>query len=270
MRRVFSALLTTTALSLAGSAMVIDAAAQPPAPSSPNAAVPVAPPEGQTRGVAVLGLAGARDDAFALARAVYASRLRPQGLDEIRARVLAGDPPPPNATRSLIELAEVRAATKGEDAASRRLLAGIGKQVGAAAVLVVSRTEGEAPPADDAGATNADASAVGTRVTARLFLVDAGEFDAARYEPDGTDAPWRATVASLEQRFPKEVASVAGPTHPATQPVPPKESEGKPFYSSPWFWGALGAAVVVGGAFYLASRDTDSGTIHLQMRSPPR
>lgn len=256
-------------LALSMGALALDVAAQPP-----PAPAPVAAPEGQTRGVAVVGLAGARDDAFALARAVYGSRLRPHALDEIRARVLAGDPPPPNATRSLVELAEVRAATKGDDAASRRLLSGLGKQVGASALLVVSRTESDADAGvDPDGGVEAGASA-GTRVLARLFLVDAGEFDAARYEPDGSEAPWRATVVSLEQRFPKENGPLPGagapPPNPATQPVPAKDGEGKPFYSSPWFWGALGAALVVGGAFYFASRDTDSGTIHLQMRPPPR
>lgn len=253
-------------VALALAVPALDVAAQPPPAPAPVAA------DAQARGIAVVGLAGARDEAFALARAVYGSRLRPRDLDEIRARVLAGDPPPPNATRALVELAEVRAATKGEDAASRRLLTGIGKQVGASALLVVSKTQSEGAGDADAGADSAEAGAPsGTRLLARLFLVDAGEFDAARYEPDGSEAPWRATIVSLEQRFPKENGPLPTATaNPATQPVPAKESEGKPFYSSPWFWGALGAALVVGGAFYLASRDTDSGTIHLQMRPPPR
>jgi hypothetical protein len=54
--------------------------------------------------------------------------------------------------------------------------------------------------------------------------------------------------------------------------APPKlSSEGKdnkPFYASPWLWGAIGAAVLIGGFFYFASQDTSSDPIHLQMRVP--
>jgi hypothetical protein len=258
------------------------ALAQPPAAPAP---APVAQPLG--RGVAVVATNGARDEAFALARAVYASRLRPPSLDEVRARVLAGDPPPANATRALVELAEVRAAARGDDAASRQLLAGLGKQVGAAALLVVF-VEPAAPPAEgDAGATAAgpdggaateadaaapsSAPAPSSRVVARLFLVDSADFDAARYEPDGRHGAegWRATVASLEQRFPQREAAPAAATSPPPVTVRTEEKhESKPFYASPWFWGALGAAVLVGGAFYFASRDNESDTIHLQMRAP--
>src|SRR6476646_9839670 len=93
------------------------------------------PPPPPAQGVAVVGL-GARDEAFTLARAVYAGRLRPAALDEQRARVLAGDAAPPSASKELRELGELRAAVTGEDAASRKLLASIAQQLGAEALLV--------------------------------------------------------------------------------------------------------------------------------------
>jgi hypothetical protein len=40
------------------------------------------------------------------------------------------------------------------------------------------------------------------------------------------------------------------------------------FYESGWFWGALGAAALVGGAIYLATQDTSSPTIHLEVQVP--
>jgi hypothetical protein len=40
------------------------------------------------------------------------------------------------------------------------------------------------------------------------------------------------------------------------------------FYESGWFWGALGAAALIGGAIYLATQDTGSQTIHLQVQVP--
>ena len=185
-----------------------------PGPAS-STATPPATPSGQ--GIAVLAIGPARDEAFALARAVYGSRLRPTSLDEVRARVLAGAPPPPNASRELRELAEVRAGITTEDAAARRLLTGLAQQVGAQALLVVKVDRGAAlPSTEDAGAdaaADAGNAAPATTVVARLFLTDSGDFDAARYAPDpGLEgaAAWRSTVTSLEARFPP-TSRVVGP-----------------------------------------------------------
>lgn len=226
----------------------------------------------------------ARDEAFALARAIYGSRLRPTTLDEVRARVLAGDPPPSNAMRDLKDLAEIRAGLTGaDDAASRRLLAGLAKQVGAEALLVVKAERAPAPigpaPADspDSGASAASPAAPGNAeaapmVVARLFLADSAELDAARYSPEQGlrgAAAWKATVASLEARFPSGSRTISAPAA-ATKAVTtkPEEEKSSPFYASAWFWGALGAAALIGGAFYFASQDTTTAPIHLQMRVP--
>ena len=234
------------------------------------------------QGFAVLATNGARDEAFALARALYGSRLRPTALDEVRARVLAGDPPPANASRELRELAELRAGVRGEDAASRRLLAGIAQQVGAQGLLVVhietvvpTATEETAPSggadadAGGAAASPAPAPPVPTkRVVARLVLADTGEVDAAQYSPD-SEGGWKGTIAALEGRFPP-VARANAPAG-ATTAAPalkPDEEKSRPFYASGWFWGALGAAALLAGAFYLGTRDTSSDSIHLEMRVP--
>jgi hypothetical protein len=278
--------------------------------SSPTAAAGAARP---AQGLAVLAIGDdTKDDAFALARAVYASRaarsdqtssLRPLQLDEVRARVLAGGPLPANASRELRELSELRSAIRGNDAATRRLLLGIAQQLNVEGLLVVGSTppasadvrEPNKPttpavPAEPAGpraAAPTDAAETATTperprrvVVARLFLVegragaaggDQADFDAAHYEadPEATGpAAWAKTVTSLEGRFPPVSRRVV--TTPATSSdvsAHPAEKS-RPFYSSGWFWGALGGAALLAGAFLVASRDTGSDSIHLRMRVP--
>jgi hypothetical protein len=123
---------------------------------------------------------------------------------------------------------------------------------------------------------------------ARVFLTDAGEFDAAMYAPDASSDPaappsWASAVRSLERAFPPPPAAPPSPppavapkaTAPAlaVQPVPhaepgDKSRHGRPFYESPWFWGALGVAAAAGVASYLLTRDNGSSTIHLHMQVP--
>ena len=245
-------------MSLATSAFAQDAPPVPLPTSAPPSASYQAPPPmivpaKQTQGVAVLGTAGTRDEAFTLGRAVYASKLRPASLDDAHAKILAGDPAKDDATKELKELAELRAGISGEDAASKRLLAGIAKDLSVDAILFLTK---DAPKESDAGAT---------APVAHLFLTESGEIDAARYLPEpGVEGAlaWRATVASLERRFAREAAPAL-----ATKPTPPPV-ESAPFYKSGWFWGAVGAAALAGGAFYLLSRDTSTDSIHLQMNVP--
>lgn len=277
---------------LAALASTGTAAAQPeptPTPASAPAPTPIptmgvsTAPKAAAQGVAVLASGATRDDAFALARAVYGSSLRPRALDELRARILGGDPAPVTASKELRELAELRASIVGDDAASRRLLTSIAQQLGVQGILVVSRARATEQPAEPAPAADADA---GTSVpsapapapaptsppaVARLFLAETGDFDAARYEPDPAGGPnaWRGTVTSLSGRFPPPPVPAA--TAQLRGPPPKLSSEGKdnkPFYTSPWLWGAIGAAALIGGFFYFASQDTSSDPIHLQMRVP--
>ncbi|MBX3225044.1 MAG: hypothetical protein KF795_31290 [Labilithrix sp.] len=284
LRRASLLLLVLAALATAG---IADAQ---PGASAQDAAPVTALPAKAAQGVAVVGTGALRDEAFTLARTVYGSSLRPRRLDELRARILAGDPAPPSAAKELRELAELRAGVTGEDAASRRLLASIAEQLGVQALLVVSRAPVETPspatPADesarDAGAPAVEAPAdtapgpadagappvaAAPRVQAQLFLADSGEFDAARYEPDALG--WRGTVTSLSRRFPPPPAAKAtAQLYGAPPKLPSEGKESQPFYRSPWVWGAVGAAVLLGGFFFFASQDTSDDPIHLQMRVP--
>jgi hypothetical protein len=242
-----------------GAAPFIAHAAEPTPPlvSDATASRPKAAP----RGVVVVALDGGTDAAWALAREVYARPyLQPFGVDDARARALAGEVPAADAPQDVQELAQLRAGVKGDDAASRQLLAAIAVRVGARAVVVVGMD--------------------GAKASARVFVADTGAFDAARYAPD--DSPllsWHGTVQSLERSYGATLAPVgsapatsasAAPSAalregPRIENAPPAP---KKFYESAWFWGAIGGALFAGGAVFFATRDNSSGTIHLQMQAP--
>lgn len=250
MTRLFAVLLLLALLVIAG-----DVDAQPP----------------PRQGIAVLGMGASKDEAYTLARAVYGSSLRPRNLDEIRARVLAGDPPPSLSSKEVRELSELRASIKDDDAVSKRVLASVARDLNVNALLVVKVETTQPAADDDAGA---EAGAPTRSTSARLFLAETGDFDAARYGPeaglDGT-AAWKPTVASLERRFPgapAPSASAQTPEKPAPTMRPDEVATSKPFYASAWFWGAIGGAVLIGGVFFVASQDTSDDPIHLQMRVP--
>ncbi len=216
--------------------------------STPSAAV--APPQAEARpqGFAVLAPSAARGSAWSLAQEVYLSpRLRPR-LDEAQARVFAGDPPPAGA-RGLGELAETREAILDDGVASRRLLASLSREYLLEGLFVVLPGEAERP-------------VVKVFVASKTGL---GQFESFELRAAAGAAPWSEARAALERIVPKPEAPVA-----ATVPAParPAPAEGKAFYQSPWFWGAAGAAAVLGGAFFLATRDTSSDSIHLQMQVP--
>jgi hypothetical protein len=238
----------------------------PPAPSASAPSPPVPAPTPATPadsrvGLAVVALAGAADAAWPLARSVYDDpSLRPSSLDEPHARVLCGAPPPAAAAAELRDLADTVAAVHSDDAPSRALLDAIARQFGVRALVVV---------ASDAG-----------HATARLYLAETGAFDAAAYAPDeppaGPAPSWSGTTRSLDRLF---GASPAPSTPPqaslsapalATREAPRREkpAPSRPFYESGWFWGALGAAAVLGGAAYLATRDSSPSTIHLEVQVP--
>jgi hypothetical protein len=256
----------------------LEARADVPAASVSDAGTPAA----SANGVAVLARAGAEDAAWALAKEVYARpSLRPTSLDEARARVMVGSSAASDAPQSIKDLADERAGVRGEDGASRVLLRTIASQLGVRALVVVEPG--------------------GTSPSARVFVAESGDFDAARYEAEsplpiadagapadagaattasdgGAVAPtpppppprWTRTVASLDRTY-----GIGGPeTHApalATAPVPPLRPappESHPFYTSPWFWGAVGAAAFGAVAVYFATRDNSTDTIHLDLQAP--
>jgi hypothetical protein len=230
---------------------------------------------------------GAEDAAWALAKEVYArASLRPAVLDETRARVLVGAAAPAGAAAPVKDLADERAGVRGDDGASRALLRTIATQLDVRALVVVEAGPG-AP-------------------WAHVFVVESGAFDAARYAPDAVPmaaaslapspadaadagapdaqagasdggmvaaaplAPrpvrWSGTAASLERAY--GAASAPPLATSAVPPLPPAAQESHPFYTSPWFWGAVGAAAFGGLAVYFATRDTSADTIHLELQVP--
>ena len=206
-------------------------------------------PQHKPRGLVVVATDGATDVAWPLARAVYANEiLRPPAIDDAHARVLAGEP----ATDELAELAELRAGVKGDDAASRQVLAALADKLHVAGVVVVF---------------------AGTPPSARLFDVETKAFDAARYAPEKDD--WRGAVKSLERWYLPPTTQPAAaaplvtvvPKEPDTQPAKPKEKS-KAFYESPWFWVAIGGALLIGGGVLIATNIQTSDTLHMQVKLP--
>lgn len=207
------------------------------------------------QGLAVVAFPGATEAAWPLARAVYAEpALRPTGMDDPTARVLCGEVAPGGSAAPLVDLAAAVAALQGEDAPSRILLAEIARRAAVRALITVRVADGHA--------------------FARVFLPDVGSFDAATFSPDaGPQLAWTGAVASLARAYP--VRTPEPPPQPL-RPAPPLATRetpqnapavaSRPFYESAWFWGALGAAVLVGGGVYLAARDTSPSAIHLELQ----
>lgn len=216
------------------------------APASSSTAEPAS----QEQGLLVVAAEGAEDDAFGLARALYGTPgLRP-AVAEDDGRALLGDvgADPGQGTADggagLRELAELRRGARGDDAATRLVLGTLARRFRAAAVVLVTTSPR----------------------LARVYRPGDGAFDGARYEPDANAAsPWAATVRSLERAY------GAPPANVRATPRPPTEGRGgdRPFYASAWFWSAVGAAALGGAALYLATRDNDPETIHLQVRVRP-
>ena len=221
------------------------------------------------QGLAVIALEGAGEAAWPLAKAIYARpTLRPPSLDEARARILAGDPLPPQAPAALHDLAETRVAVHGDDAPSRQLLLSIAQGLHVRGLVVVGSERVEGPVVTMGTAVN---GAPAAQPFARVFLVETGSMDAARYYPDDEGASWAGAVRSLERSY--GVSLPPQPPGPLTT-APPKlkaeeTSASHPFYSSPWFWGALGAAAVGATAVYFATQNNGTnGTIHLSAQVP--
>jgi hypothetical protein len=259
MRAFVSRALVVGALLAPGAAL-----AEPPGPAPSAAPAPAPVPRAQGRGLAVLAVG----DGSVVARALYGKpALRPAEVDEAHARVLAGESPPAGAAKYLTDLAETRSAIHGDDAPSRQLLASIATQFHLRGIVVVM-------PATD------------TPPQARVFVAESGAFDAARYAPDlapdlgdagaKAEADWSGAAASLDRAYaislaPAPTPSAASAPSLATHPLPEnkeKDATSRPFYASPWFWGAVGAAALGATALYFATRDNSPSQIHLQLQVP--
>jgi hypothetical protein len=214
--------------------------------------------DAQHGAVVVAASAGAADAAKPLARAIYAdAALRPP-VDDATARVLAGDAAPQGAAGKIGELAELRASIEAErsDAARRRLLAAIGADVGAVAVIAVERT--------DAG------------VVARILHVTAAAYDGVALVATPAGAPevpsftWPTTAAATVRAAIAPAGSAApAPTRPKS---PPADRGSGSWLRSPWFWGPLVGVAAVGLTVLVLAETSDddpNGTVHATGRLLP-
>ncbi len=258
MRALFVAVATAAVcvVAIPGASYAQPAATAPSGESGPA-------PRAPSRGLAVLAVGDGSAVAWPLARALYAKPgVRPAEVDEAHARVLAGEPPLAGASKDLMDLAETRAAIHGEDAPSRQLLSSIATTFHLRGIVVVM-------PATDASPLP----------QARVFVAEGASFDAARYAPEASDAgepDWSGAIVSLDRTYGISIASTPAP---AAKPAPDlathalpagneKDATSRPFYASPWFWGAIGAAALGATALYFATRDNTPSTIHLQLQVP--
>jgi len=197
---------------------------------------PSPPPARLPRGAVVVAASDAPIDAtWSLALSVYRiASLRPRGLDDATARVLAGEAPGKQTSARHRELATLRASLKPGTVVTRRLLGVIASEVGVSGVVLV-HGDGRQP-------------------RARLYLVKRRGFHDAVLSPhpDQSGPPsWDRAVswlASLTRRPPR----------------PTRETNDGSVLSSPWFWGALVAAAGVVAIGFASSRDDEPATIHLR------
>jgi hypothetical protein len=220
------------------------------------------------RGAIVVALGqGTTAAAKPLAREVYRDEALRPALDDTTARVLTGDPPPEGAPQNLRDLADIRSTLppSPEDAAGRRLLASLGAEQKAEIVIAVSM--------------------VGERTVARVLRVDSARYEPielgptvertetgeARFSWPGVTTTLRKLVTPPPAPAPPK-ATASGPIAPRkVEPTPPPKAPERAWYASPWFWGPVGAVVVVGAAILIASQVTanDPSTVHLTGRVAP-
>ncbi len=200
---------------------------------------------------AVVATSGASDAAWPLALSVYTSpRLRSRDVDDSRARVLAGEPPV-DRSEDLRDLADLRAAVRGDDAGSRQVLTVLAERLHLDAVIVVF---------------------VGPPVTARVFSASTHKFDGVRYEPDSWSTPaspsWDSALESMLRGLTVVSATGTASTTDVAEKVVVPSKKSKAFYESPWFWVAVGVATLAGGGVLIATTVQTSDAIHLQMHLP--
>ncbi len=222
------------------------------APAQVRAAEPATANTAKSRGVAVLVLGEPELGtlSWALARDIYAAPvLLPPGIDEARARSLVGQSRAAT-TPDTKELAELRDGVHDEGTVSRRVLSAIASTTRAAAVAVVR------------------AAVTPGHVQVRLYLADRAAFDVTLYDGDPSDPSWRSDVVhALEVRFDPR-ANPATSTKLNAAKTSETRTGSRPFYASPWFWGAIGGAALLGGTALVITKVTASDDVHVRVEPP--
>lgn len=222
----------------------------PAAPAMPAALVE---PTAVRRGVVVLAVGeGGADAAWPVALAVYGDEaLRPRLADR-DARALAGEALAKDAPKETRELAELRAQVKGDDAASRLLLKEIARRTTALAVVLVFAPTDAAP------------------AQARIYDAADDAIDATLHRA-GTSG-WGGLVATARGRYAARGATSGAGANGALA-APAKGTPGGAraggeagsILRSPWFWGAIGAAVVGGAVIAFAASGSGAQTTTMRV-----
>jgi hypothetical protein len=215
-----------------------------PLATAPAPSLPALDPASARRGVVVLAIGDASDAAWPVALAVYGDgSLRPK-IADADARALAGAEPAKDAPKGTRELSELRAQVKGDDAASRLLLAEIARRTAALAVVLVFPKSDAAP------------------AQARVYDAADGAVEATLHR-ESASGGWSGLLGTLRGRYARTpVDASANATTTATDPkaAAAKPSSGGSILKSPWFWGAIGAAVLGGVVIAVAARGGDAQT----------
>ncbi|MBW2457416.1 MAG: hypothetical protein JRI68_23110 [Deltaproteobacteria bacterium] len=235
------------------------------------------PPKSPARGALVVAYqAAARPHAKALARLAYRDpKLRP-AIDEGMAQVLVGDAPPsrgsaadgaarrPADTARTDVAAVLRTLSSAEPAVQRRLLTSLGKELGAALVVVVNLSD-DAP-------------------TARVLRVSEGRFLAVTLaaKPVPPKAPattpgfdWSDALSILKGLVDGPPPGPRNAPQGGVQDEPTGAAAGEgegtddfDLLTSPWFWAGLGVVVTVGVTVFVLSQTVldDPGVVVLEGR----
>lgn len=209
----------------------------------------------------VVALGESGPAARALAIEIYRDdALRPP-IDEATARVLAGDAPQETATPRQKEIAELRASVvrTQEDLVRRRLLASIGTDLGAAMVLTVNLEAGR-PIARALRSTGALLERVELGAT-----IETAADGAKTYRWPGATGTLRGLLGVPETPPPEPLRPIA-----PKAPLPKAPEDSRPFYKSPWFWGAAGVVAAAGITVLVLSRTSNGpGDVHLTGKVGP-
>ena len=172
--------------------------------------------------------------------------------------MLAGEAVASDAPASVRELGELREkVVSPDDVASRALLAEIARRVGAVGLVLVAAPTVAVPAlqarlydaADDRlEAAYFPATGAATERWAPLTAALRARYVGAATRPRASDPHGASTVAG-EPRQPTATGALA----PVGAPTADARSD---FWSSPWFWGALGAAVAVGATAYILTHES--------------